>query len=114
MWYTEAEILFDVKYALNPYEQVGILAQLNDVKRTDIEKILKRNGVPLPKVQRKAAFCARMGRPLKDIDRAEKRRAEKRRYYQAHRERLIEQAKINQKKRMERLRNGKKQDAAVS
>ena len=114
MWYTEKEIIYEVTHALNPYEQVGILAQLNDVARPDIEKVLRRHGVAIPTRQRKAAYCVRMGRPLKDIDRAEKRRADKRAYYIAHRERLIEQAKINQKKRMERLRNGEKQQTAVS
>lgn len=98
MWYTEKEILHEVGTALNPYEQISILAELNGCKRSEIEKVLKKYGEPLPKPQRATGHRTRVGRPITNIEEAEKRRADKRAYYLRHRERLIEQAKERQRR----------------
>ena len=111
MWYSEEEILYDYRTALNPYAQIGIMAEVNGVSRSEIEKVLKRNGVPLPKPQRNTEHRAKVGRPIKNIEEAEKRRADKRAYYLQNRERLIEQAKERQRRRRERLLYGKEQKA---
>lgn len=103
MWYSEEEILYDYRTALNPYAQIGIMAEVNGVSRSEIEKVLKQNGIPLPKPQRNTDHRTKVGRPIKNIEEAEKRRADKRAYYLQHRERLIEQAKERQRRRRERL-----------
>ena len=109
MWYTEEEILYEIAHARNPYQQVKVLAELNGVDRATIERILKKHDVPLPKYQRDIGHYAadKVGRPTVKSDKAERRRAEKRRYYLENRDRLLKQAKDYHKRRKERERHGK-------
>lgn len=112
MWYTDTEIIYEVKHALNPYQQIGILAELNGVERTTIERILKKHKIPLPRYQRNHSHSAKaikqnLCEDAKVQAEKERRRREKREYYLRNRERIIAQAKEYQKRRKERERHGK-------
>ena len=49
MQYTESEIVREYNHAKYKNHKIGILAQLNCVKRWEIIEILERNGVEVPK-----------------------------------------------------------------
>ena len=110
MWYTDTEIIYEVKHALNPYQQIGILAELNGVERTTIERILKKHKIPLPRYQRQLCNFAKLTeRGEREVTPDhEKRREKKREYYIKNRERILARNREKTKElRKERERHGK-------
>lgn len=107
MWYSDYDICYEVRNAANPYEQIKILAELNDVPRGEVEKILETHGVELPRYQRRSGFYGerKTKSHLSEEERA-KKRAQGREWYLRNRERI---SAMNKKKRREReVASGKK------
>lgn len=102
LWYTDSEIIYDVKHALNPYQQISILAELNGVERKEIEKVLKRHKIKLPPYQRQTCNFAKLTqRGEREVtEDHKKRREQKHDYYVRNRERIL----AREHKRYERLR----------
>lgn len=78
MQYTESEIVKKYNEAKYKYRQIGILADLNCVKREDIIEILEHNGVEIPedykkrKTEEKENVSKKRGRPKGSVNKTKK------------------------------------------
>ena len=71
MQYTESEIVREYKEAKYKYHEIGILADLNGVKRKDIIEILERNGVEIPQ-EYIENVAKKRGRPKGSVNKTKK------------------------------------------
>lgn len=102
MWYSEYDICYEVRHALNPYQQIRVLAELNETSVSKIEKILKQNDVPLPKYQRQSRSYTEKIERMEVTEDHLKRRQQKREYYLAHREQILARKRDYKRQRRER------------
>lgn len=100
MWYSEEEIIYEISHAVNPYEQIKILAELNDCSIKEIQDIWKKAGNELPKFQRRSGFYGLRGKWEERGNEAlaeEKRK--KREYYLRNREQILKKQEERRRKK---------------
>ena len=99
MWYSEEEIIYEISHAVNPYEQIRILAELNGCSIKEIQDIWKKAGNELPKFQRRDNIHGLREKWEKDHLTISREKQKKREWYLRNREQILKKQEERRRKK---------------
>lgn len=100
MWYSEEEIIYEISHAVNPYEQIKILAELNGCSIKEIQTIWRKAGHELPKFQRRIGANGLMRKwDSQDPKKRTEIKDKKHEYYIRNREKILAKQEERRRKK---------------